>query len=720
MSSARRSPTLPLPLQVDVGHLSKGRWEEATPHIAVIAPDPGLPRQRRGTLLVLVDLVGGGDRWTFLARALVETVARSYAQAPGGVQEGLRKGLGAADGLLREENQDRGAAPVLAGISCGMHRGSDLFLAQGGPAFCAHLSHRRGSGDGAGSGPWEPSRSPVRAHYYPSPVAWRGEPAREIRPLGSGDEPAVAVHHIILRTDDTIVFSNAALPNLMERSEFESALEAETPEEVRRVLGRLASGGGSILVIRALARPIEVEAPTEGEERPSAAPEPPEGPALEPMEAPAGPSLFDRVADRVERGGLALGRWLRILLGQMLPEGERAPATPKVRRSLRQKERRRRRRRLLAAAGIAVVAVLAFGAVLWWSGQVREGQARALLDQAERIVAAAEATEDGTEVQGLLGEALGLLAQLEEMDPGQPAIGELRGRVWDREDRFAGITRLPSLRIALALTGPAESHARVLYIGDLLYLLDGGAGVVYRYRWRAESESLQTPPEGAVLLGGDEVGGIEDILWMPSSEARGDAALMVVGRFGLLEHAPGGAVASIGVAETIWAPAVRAAGFEGSLYLLEREQGRILRYLPTGRTYNLAPTDYLGVESRIDLTDPIDLAIDGAVLVLRSDGAVLKFTAGEIQPFSQAGLSTPLSRPTAIHAVGDRVYVADPEARRVVVFRDSGESLGELRAPRDEEEAFAGLRSVFVDREAGLLFLVSGQRLYTASLPESP
>ncbi len=153
---------------------------------------------------------------------------------------------------------------------------------------------------------------------------------------------------------------------------------------------------------------------------------------------------------------------------------------------------------------------------------------------------------------------------------------------------------------------------------------------------------------------------------------------------------------------------------------MEQEHGRILRYLPTGRTYNLAPTDYLGVESRIDLTDPVDLAIDGAVFVLRSDGAVLKFAAGEIQPFSQSGLDIPLSRPTAIHAAGERVYVADPKARRIVVFRDSGESVGELRAPRDEEEAFAGLRSVFVDPEASLLFIVSGQRLYTASLPETP
>jgi hypothetical protein len=68
--------------------------------------------------------------------------------------------------------------------------------------------------------------------------------------------------------------------------------------------------------------------------------------------------------------------------------------------------------------------------------------------------------------------------------------------------------------------------------------------------------------------------------------------------------------------------------------------------------------------------------------MLTSDGNISKFTKGNNDTFTIAGLDTPLSNPTKIYtnASDDNIYVLDNGNSRIVVFDKSGNYKNQYQA----------------------------------------
>jgi hypothetical protein len=112
------------------------------------------------------------------------------------------------------------------------------------------------------------------------------------------------------------------------------------------------------------------------------------------------------------------------------------------------------------------------------------------------------------------------------------------------------------------------------------------------------------------------------------------------------------------------------------------------------------------------------MAIDGNVYILYHDGTILKFLQGEQQlAFDVRGLPDDIVEPVALavdpDGSSDVIYVADRGNRRVVVLELDGTFRAQFRA----DDAFDALEALAVDQAAGRLYVVSGGRLYAASLP---
>lgn len=428
--------------------------------------------------------------------------------------------------------------------------------------------------------------------------------------------------------------------------------------------------------------------------------------------------LLGDIGERLRGGLSALPQALGTLTRRMLPE-EYAPeprAKPSARRARRERLTRKQRRNLSIILGLLlVVGTFAFwGASRWRARKAQEARFQEILTDAQERLTQALAATDPSAAREFLAAAQSLLEEAREMKPHHPDIEGLESRGLERLDELDHVTRL-ALRKPFEFREAGSEPLRVVAQDNDLYILDGGVDRLYRYRWSEAAGTLQMPPEGAILIDSKEQGELSDIVWLEPGGGRERGALLILKSDGLLEYDPLKGLSSLSVVETAsWQEPRRAGGFEGNFYLLDAGAKRILKYLPTERDYNSAPLHYI-VEAEFE--SAVDMAIDGDIYVLLAEGVIMKFTAGEREPFVVEGLEEGFSNPLAIftNPGTDHIYVV--ESGRIVELSKEGRFVRQLRPSREEEEAFQELSTVFVDEGKGRLFILSGKRFYLAHLP---
>jgi hypothetical protein len=119
--------------------------------------------------------------------------------------------------------------------------------------------------------------------------------------------------------------------------------------------------------------------------------------------------------------------------------------------------------------------------------------------------------------------------------------------------------------------------------------------------------------------------------------------------------------------------------YNGNVYILDKSQNQILKYVNSDSGFVKA--NYFSSTSP-DLSKAVSIAIDSSIYVLTSDGNISKFTKGNPDTFTIAGLDASLSNPTRIYTnLNDtNVYVLDNGNSRIVVFDKSGNYKNQYQA----------------------------------------
>ncbi|NIO67985.1 MAG: hypothetical protein GTN71_02715, partial [Anaerolineae bacterium] len=212
-----------------------------------------------------------------------------------------------------------------------------------------------------------------------------------------------------------------------------------------------------------------------------------------------------------------------------------------------------------------------------------------------------------------------------------------------------------------------------------------------------------------------------DMVWMPVGSGRQTSNLLVLESGGsLLEYDPvfGLAVLPVGDKDQ-WRYPQLIGSFFGNFYLLDSQSNQILKYLPTADGgYSNPPEPWFQID--VDLAGVVDMAIDGYIYLLYADGRILKFMGGEVAPFEQTELDEPLRGPTAIFTSPDEdtkfLYVADAGNGRIVQFSKEGQFIRQFKAT--EAGVFDQLKSLHVDEIGSKFYILSGNTLYMANIPE--
>lgn len=123
--------------------------------------------------------------------------------------------------------------------------------------------------------------------------------------------------------------------------------------------------------------------------------------------------------------------------------------------------------------------------------------------------------------------------------------------------------------------------------------------------------------------------------------------------------------------DDLWKEVTLLDVFAGNVYLLDRGQSEIWKYP--------ALTDGFGTRKRWlaagiqpDLSNVIDMKVDGDVWILTRTGKLVRYSRGVPVEFSMEGLPTQegdtLSNPSSLFITEDEVYILENGAKRVVVF----------------------------------------------------
>lgn len=441
-----------------------------------------------------------------------------------------------------------------------------------------------------------------------------------------------------------------------------------------------------------------------------------------------------RILERLVRGmGLAImAVWAAVkgLVVGILPERQGASRTyaasarPMVRAKVLVFHPSRRTRALLGAVILLGAAILVGTSVFSIKARLEQADIERLAAEVGELLTQADAEDDTEARMALLTEAQGLLDQPAEGQVESAELDLLSRELAQHWDGLTGAVRLP-LTQELVWSAPEQSAQRIVVHQDHAYLVDEAGAFVYQYalddrgRLLADQEPLKWElpgPEGE--LSAEQ---IADFEWVEAANGRLTPALLILTTEGsVLELGASGSLRTVAVSQLLpWENPCALATYSGNLYVLDPDHENIIKYVPDGDDYQHDPVDYVQAAADVRWPEVIDMAIDGAIYLLLSDGSIVKFAGGQAQAFPQEGLYPPLEEPLVISASPDSssVFVADSSEGRIVEFTQEGQFVRQYRASLDDEDHLGEMTAFAVDVTHSRVLIGTASGLYSAILP---
>ncbi len=142
--------------------------------------------------------------------------------------------------------------------------------------------------------------------------------------------------------------------------------------------------------------------------------------------------------------------------------------------------------------------------------------------------------------------------------------------------------------------------------------------------------------------------------------------------------------------------------YSGRLYLLAPEEGQIYRYNQSASGFS---SPYAWMRDKADLTQAVDMSIDGNIYVLAKNGKVMKFLRGQSVQFGLGIIDPPLDNAAEIFVSPelDFIYIMEPAGQRIAVFDKSGQFIKQYKSDK-----FTDLKDFVVDEQSKVIYCLNG------------
>ena len=392
------------------------------------------------------------------------------------------------------------------------------------------------------------------------------------------------------------------------------------------------------------------------------------------------------------------------------PEDRRSPSERRDVRSVGRGVRAQSRNRKVLLAVVLAVACVSLGilAYRWWEDR----QTSVVMEQlarAEELEGKAQ-TSELADKRRLMAEAWTEVRQAARSRPTDSNVIAAKKRIQAQLDQLNGIVRLLEARRLFVATGGNRGR-KLVADGEAVYVLDRDRGELTRFPLAKEEKT--TGPEVVLRQGQGEgaVGELMDIAWVPPGGSALEGAVLVLDSNGNAYAYRGGEFAVLPLkGGNPWGRYL-AAGFAGGLFLVAPEQGQIAWYPATSDGYGRWSFSYLDPDTEAKLKNAEDIAVDGDVFILASDGNIQRFYEGKAQPFVPETPDVPLRNPVGILAnpPDGSVLAIDAANERIVELDHTGKFRRQYYY-EGEGEVFLDMRSVSV--HDGKLYVLNGRGVF--------
>jgi len=706
-----------IPLEAVVGelHIVGGARQSVTlPTAALVAPRRAARGRTGDILFVLVELRGPAP---LPYQALMDRIEAAYWSTPGTVTSALRAALTAANDWLMDHNvQATVANRFHAGVSCAVLREAEILIAQAGPA-AAYLAHHG-----------QVERFPARDVVVPAMGISRGIEVR--------------FSHASLSPGDTLLLCDSATAERTSEEAVTRSIVYTGVEAALQSLEKLAGaeGQGDLIALVVEGAAEEKAAAVRERKPPPREPEAPPvssvaepTPALEPQPEP-------EIADEAQTVAWAqrVGEWMArlhlrertIAIGGSLAAGLTVAAqglATILQRTLPEGTVRPREKGTDAALVIVALAIPIAVFVLVATAYTQQStlaRFQSLVSGARSEAAQAAALKEPSARRARWASALEQAKSALALQPDSAEARRVRDDAQRALDQLDIVVRLST---SLVWDFKSPGPHRLASQGLALFVLDRTIGSVFQLTLNESGDGVTDrggPPVRVYRtqsVGDRQVGDLVDLVWMSAGGTRTRSSLLVLDNGGLLDYDPAWNLRAVSMGQGPVPTGARVmAAFGGNLYILDVGANQIWRYKPQGDGYAGAAEAYFDKPPG-DLSNVIDMAIDGNVYLLAADGGIRKFFVGEEKAFAARGMADPIKRPVAVtvdtEARRGALYVADAGASRIVQLNTDGAFVRQLRATGD---AFDALEDLSVDERNGRLYVISGSKLYAARLPAAP
>ncbi|MBI2196131.1 hypothetical protein HYU45_00820 [Candidatus Daviesbacteria bacterium] len=151
-------------------------------------------------------------------------------------------------------------------------------------------------------------------------------------------------------------------------------------------------------------------------------------------------------------------------------------------------------------------------------------------------------------------------------------------------------------------------------------------------------------------------------------------------------------------------------GFGSNVYLLN--SGQIWKYVATSDGYS-DKREYLSKGATADFSNALRMQIESSVYVLKSGGEILRFTKGDKDNFSYAGLPSGVKDPKSLFTSSDvdNLYLLDSGNSRLLILTKTGSYKGQITGNK-----FATATDLVVDEKGKKVYLLEGSKIFQADL----
>lgn len=148
--------------------------------------------------------------------------------------------------------------------------------------------------------------------------------------------------------------------------------------------------------------------------------------------------------------------------------------------------------------------------------------------------------------------------------------------------------------------------------------------------------------------------------------------------------------------------------YNSKLYSIAKDKNQIYAY--ANKNGFSTKTDWL--KNSVDLSQAVDLGIDGDVYVLKSDGSILKFTVGKTAQYGTSALSPVMTGASKLIVGTNNLYVFEASSKRLAVLsKKTGALLNQYIV-----DSLAQPKDVAVDETGKAAYFLDGEVVYKISL----